>query len=144
MAGSRRSVRLSAMDSRSTPETILVVDESESVCEVIEILLGRAGYRVLAAAKGTQALDLARDTPEIDLLMTSLDLPGMRGNELASRIAVLQPEAGVVFLSHHEFSARDSGPFETLTKPFTVAQLRDTVRRALRARRRIAEATCAA
>lgn len=131
----------------AAPRTILVVDDCEGVCELIEILLVRAGYHVLTVTNGTEALRLARANAEIDLLLANLDMPGMRGEELAARFAQWRPATPVVFLSSFEHPTGAAGSHELLVKPFTVAQLRDTVRRALRPRPEYAEAAevpCAA
>ena len=61
-------------------ETVLVVDDCKDLCTLIEILLCRVGSPVLAATNGDDALDLARTTPEIGLLLTKLGTPGMRGD----------------------------------------------------------------
>lgn len=131
----------------AAPKTILVVDDCEGVCELIEILLVRVGYHVLTATNGREALRLARANAEIDLLLTNLDMPGMRGDELAAQFAQWHPATPVAFLSSFEHPTAAAGPHELLVKPFTVTQLRDTVRRALRPRPGFAEAAkvpCAA
>lgn len=126
------------MNSSPGTETILVVDDCEAVCEVIDVLLSRAGFRVLTATNGTDALELARDTPGIDLLMSNIDMPGMRGDELAAHFASLHPAVPVVFLSSWTDRIAVTKPVAFLAKPFTVAELRDAVRHAL------AETPCAA
>lgn len=132
------------MTSSTGTETILVVDDCEGVCEVIDVLLSRAGFRVLTATNGIEALELARDTPGIDLLMSNIDMPGMRGDELAAHFASLHPAAPVVFLSSWNDRITAAEPFAFLAKPFTVAELRDAVRRALGMRPALAETSCAA
>ena len=135
------------MPSRKT-ETILVVDDSEAVCEVIEILLCRAGYRVLTATNGSDALQIALETPEIDLLMSDIEMPGMRGDELAAHFSRLNPAVPIVFVARAEEAHCANGAEKRasfLPKPFTVAELRDTVLHALRSRRILADdAPCAA
>ena len=132
------------MNSSRTAETILVVDDSEAVCEVIDILLSRAGKRVLTATNGDDALEIARNNPEIDLLMSNVEMPGMRGDELASKFAAIHPSVPVVFIWSWDEPIAATEPFEFLAKPFTVAELRDAVSRALRARPAFAETPCAA
>ncbi|MGB8169013.1 MAG: response regulator [Chthoniobacteraceae bacterium] len=73
----------------TTAETIPAVDDHESMCELIEVILGRAGYRVLTATNGADALRLARATPQIDLLVSDIEMPRMRGDELAARFAAV-------------------------------------------------------
>lgn len=125
-------------------ETILVVDDCEPVCEIIELLLGPVGYRVLRASNGEEALLLAHGDLTIDLLMAASDLLEMPFAELAGCFAAIHPAAAVILLSNGHDPIATPAPFERLTKPFTVAELRDTVRRALGARRIVAEASYAA
>lgn len=122
------------MKPSTAPKTILVVDDCAGVCEVIHILLSRVGYHVLTATNGHDALRLARRTPEIDLLLCNSEMPGMRGEEVAVRFEVLHPSAPVVFLSSYDASPDPAEACEIIPKPFTLAQLRDTVHRALRTR----------
>ena len=131
------------MISSTTSETVLVVDDHESLCELMEVILCRYGYRVLTATSGDDALQLARKIAKIDLLVTDLEMPGMRGGELALRFAVLHPTSPVVFVSS-TVAPTAGGSSEFITKPFSVAELRDAVRRALRARPNLAEASHAA
>ena len=120
------------MISPTGTETILVVDDSETVCELIEILLCRVGYRVLTATSGSDALQIAETTLEIHLLLTNIEMPGMRGDTVAAQFATSHPSAAIVFLTSFDRSTKSARPFEVLLKPFTVAELRDTVRHALR------------
>lgn len=119
-------------------ETVLVVDDCEDICTLIEILLFRVGYHVLTATNGSDALHLARTTPEIGLLLTNLGMPGMRGDELSGRFSEIHPSAAVVFVSSFEHESAPE-PFVTLVKPFTIADLRTTVGRALQIRRASAD-----
>ena len=114
----------------TTAETILVVDDCPPVCELIEIILCRAGYRVVTATSGTEALRLARRVSSIDLLVSNTEMPEMSGAELAERIATLHPSAPVLFTSGFE-NEPARGPFTFLAKPFTIAELRGAVSRAL-------------
>jgi CheY-like chemotaxis protein len=118
----------------TTAETILVVDDCKPLCELIEVILCSAGYRVLTAENGNEALRLARQTPEIDLLLSDIEMPQMRGDELASRFAALHPSAPVVFVSSATTPIEAAVPFTFVPKPFTTADLRATVRRALHTR----------
>ena len=127
----------------TTSETILVVDDHESLCDVMEVILGRCGYQVLTATNGDDALQLARKISTIDLLVTDLDMPGMGGGELAMRFAVLHPTVPVVFVSS-TIAPPTRGTSEFITKPFSVADLRDAVRRALASRLALEESTHAA
>ena len=120
------------MNSSTTAETILVVDDDRPLLELIEVILLRAGYDVLTASDGDEALQCARDTERIDLLLTDLEMPGMDGCELASRFAAFHPAAPVVFATTLTRRIETTEPFTFLAKPFTTDELRGAVRRALR------------
>lgn len=120
------------MNSSTTAETILVVDDNEKIRELFEVILCAAGYRVLTANSGTEALRLARRIPHIDLLLSDLEMPGMRGDELATRFSHLHPSTPVLFVSGSNGPIETPVSFEFLTKPFTIADLRASVRRALK------------
>jgi DNA-binding NtrC family response regulator len=120
------------MNQSTTAETILVVDDNRALCELMEVILCSAGYHVLTAGNGSEALRLARNTPRIDLLLSDLEMRTMRGEELATRFASLHPTSSVLFVSSTD-GPRESAPrCQFRAKPFTVAELRDSVRRALR------------
>ena len=117
-----------------TAEIILVVDDDNSIREMIEVILCGAGYHVLTAEDGFEALRLARSTPRVDLLVSDLEMPRMRGDELATEFACLYPAVPVLFVTSSTGPIKTSVPFEFHTKPFTVLELRNCVRRALRSR----------
>ncbi len=64
---------------------ILIVEDSKTVREILQITLSNAGYEVCAAADGQGALDLVGDK-EYDLLMTDLNMPQMDGIEFIARV----------------------------------------------------------
>jgi PAS domain S-box-containing protein len=80
-------------------ETILLVEDADAVRHLVVAILEPAGYTVVAAANGLQALELARDAGPIDLLLTDVVMPHMNGRELAERVAVDYPALKVLFTS---------------------------------------------
>jgi PAS domain S-box-containing protein len=84
----------------SAGETVLVVEDEEDLRAVTERIFVSGGYRVLAAANGPEALDLARSHPgEIRLLVTDVVMPNMLGKEVAEKVRVLQPGIEVLYVS---------------------------------------------
>jgi two-component system, cell cycle sensor histidine kinase and response regulator CckA len=116
----------------TTTETILVVDDDRALRELIEVVLARAGYRVLAAPDGAAALKIARAVAAIDLLITDLEMPGLDGSELASRFYAIHPSTPVLFVTTWMNRIDTMEPFEFLAKPFTTDELRLAVRRTLK------------
>jgi CheY-like chemotaxis protein len=81
-------------------ETILVVDDEALVRSMARDILLGAGYRVLEAADGEQALRVAEEHPgAIQVLLTDVVLPGINGKELAARMVALRPETKMLFMS---------------------------------------------
>lgn len=78
---------------------VLVVDDETSVRELLARVLGTAGYVVIQAAGGQQALDLLERDPELDLLITDLLMRPMNGVELAQRLTADRPGLPVLFTS---------------------------------------------
>ncbi len=82
------------------PRTVLVVDDEPMVARVAQLTLERAGYRVVMAVSGPEALDaLGRRDPEIGLVLLDLKMPGMSGQETLARIRALHRGLRVVLLT---------------------------------------------
>ena len=81
-------------------ETILVVEDDDAVRVYAESVLRAAGYDVLTAANGAEALDLASHTPHpVHLLMSDVVMPVLGGHALAEQFRRLHPQARVLFTS---------------------------------------------
>jgi len=115
-------------------ETVLVVEDDETLREIIVESLTACGYRILAAANGVEALDVAsRFAERIDLLLTDVVMPQMNGKELADRLSPSHPEMRVLFMSGYADDAIEryevSGEgMAFLQKPFTAETLAGQVR----------------
>ena len=123
--------------SLSGSETILIVDDEESVRALSRSILERHGYRVLEAGNGREGLDVAaRHAQPIHLLLTDVVMPEMGGSDLASRLEVLRPGMHVLYMSGYTDDAVvRHGLVETgrlfLQKPFNATTLALKVREAL-------------
>jgi CheY-like chemotaxis protein len=117
-------------------ESILVAEDEEDVRTVITGMLGRQGYRVLAASRGSEALEIASKLENIDLLITDMVMPGMSGKELADRLLEARPGLRVLFVSGYaESGIVHDGVVESdknfLQKPFPPEELARKVRAVL-------------
>jgi two-component system cell cycle sensor histidine kinase/response regulator CckA len=114
---------------RSAGATLLVVEDDGQLRGIMARALSDAGYRVIAAGSGAEALRAAEGhSGEIDLLLTDVVMPGMNGRELADRIAAARPATPALFLSGYTDDIL--GPqgvlapgIQLLQKPFTSAEL---------------------
>ncbi|MGH9480478.1 MAG: PAS domain S-box protein [Terriglobales bacterium] len=111
-------------------ETILVVEDEDDLRRLlIEVLTGR-GYHVLEARRPDTALRLSRALQaNIQLLITDLVMPGMRGQVLAKTLLTERPGLRVLYISGYAEPA--SVPLPFLNKPFTPEDLAQTVRQLL-------------
>jgi CheY-like chemotaxis protein len=81
-------------------ETILVVDDEDSLRTVVVDLLSHLGYHTLSAASGPEALELTRGYPgKIDLLLTDVVMHPLSGPDLAETLMRARPEMKVIFIS---------------------------------------------
>ncbi|HLY62032.1 MAG TPA: PAS domain S-box protein [Terriglobia bacterium] len=120
-------------------ETILVVEDEESVRTLVRAVLGASGYTVLEASRGVDALTICEgQNGNIDLMLTDVVMPQMNGWELAKQLAKVRPDTKVLYMSGYTDNAivhdgvLDPGtPF--LQKPFSPDALTRKVREVLAA-----------
>ena len=111
---------------------VLVVDDEEGVRALARRILEGGGYGVIEAANGAEALDVMASKARVDFLMADLDMPVMRGEEMAKKIRSLRPDLKVLYVTAHSeqlFKERpeliDGEAF--LDKPFTMRGLLEAV-----------------
>ena len=118
-------------------ETILLVEDQSPVRELARRFLEMAGYHILEAPNGPEALRVSREYPErIHLMVTDVVMPRMSGRELALQLASERPDMQVLYMSgnteeaivHHGVLKEG---VELLQKPFTQRDLLGRVRRIL-------------
>ncbi len=115
-------------------ETILLAEDEQDVREVAREFLDSAGYTVLEAKNGNEALKLAEEHKGvIDLLMTDMVMPGISGQELAAQLRQKGAVARVVYMSGYAeqaaLQAQEQDVFsKLLTKPFSRTTLLRTIR----------------
>lgn len=81
-------------------ETILLVEDEESLRRLLRQILFRQGYNVLEAADGAEALAVfEKHRSSIQLLLTDIVMPRMNGRELADRLSEIEPSLKIVFMS---------------------------------------------
>ena len=115
-------------------ETVLLAEDEQDVREVAREFLESAGYTVLEAAGGAEALQVsAAHAGPIDLLITDMVMPGISGQELARKMRALREGIRVIYMSgYSEHAAGEAAKCDAaamvLTKPFSRAVLLRTVR----------------
>jgi|SRR5678816_524497 len=112
-------------------KTVLVVDDYRSLCEMISSILRPEGYRVLTASSGREAKALAQANAKIDLLLTDIEMPEMRGDELAAWFRAAKAETRILFMSCQTALRAGLERSDFLQKPFRAEALLIKVREIL-------------
>ncbi len=125
------------------PFRVLVVDDEETVREILEHLLGEAGYQVTSVLSAEEGLsEMERGC--FDLLILDLMLPGMGGLEMLGAVKARNPEQVVLMITafgsvETAVQAMKEGAFDYLSKPFRHEEVLVTVRNALQQRELLSE-----
>jgi PAS domain S-box-containing protein len=122
---------------RGGPETVLLVEDEDTLRDLIQSILSRYGYHVLKAPSAAEAVRIGQHHPEpIHLLLTDLIMHQMTGRQLAEQLAPLRPEMKVLYMSgsaddtiaRHGLAQKD---LVLIRKPFTPTALARRVRELL-------------
>jgi len=118
---------------------ILVVDDEESMRELLEIALGKDGHRIKTAASGKKALELI-ESDSFDLVISDIKMPDMSGVEVLRYLKQAEPGIPVIMVTAYASAetaveALRLGAYDYLTKPFKIDELKANVENALEKRR---------
>jgi two-component system, cell cycle sensor histidine kinase and response regulator CckA len=114
---------------------ILVVDDDQSVRELIVLFLETSGFTVFQAPGGHEALELVTSPDSmVDILVTDIIMPQMNGKELANRVSSLKPHIKVLFVSAYSaeiLSSQNLCPTgaDYIRKPFNKETLLNKITR---------------
>jgi DNA-binding response OmpR family regulator len=110
-------------------KTVLVAEDESSIREFITINLRLAGYDIIEAADGMQAIEkFNANEKNIDIAVLDIMMPGCDGVEVCKHIRNKNPYVGIVFLTaktqeHDKISGLISGADDYITKPFSTTEL---------------------
>lgn len=118
--------------------TILIVEDSESIRKLVQFNLSKAGYNVISANNGQEALNFFKGET-IDLLLTDLHMPVMNGLELITEVRKIEQykHLPILFLTTEtqisiKKEAKDAGATGWIVKPFVFEKLISTIRKVIR------------
>ena len=138
LSGRESVARATTLTTRAVQaETVLLVEDEAALRTLVERVLGRAGYVVLTAENGSQALQVfEQHQGSVNLLLTDVVMPGMNGKQLADQLVLRDPHLRVLYMSGYTDEAIfHHGVFTPgthfISKPFNPAQLTRMVRKAL-------------
>ncbi len=115
-------------------DTVLLVDDEEGIRTVLSLAVADAGYEVLTAENGVEALDILAEQ-EISLIVTDIKKPGMDGLELLQRIKKDWPDSEVIMITGHgdmdvAIESLRLGAGDFITKPLHENALEISLKRA--------------
>ncbi|MBW9091660.1 PAS domain-containing protein [Rhizobium wenxiniae] len=123
---------------RGEGETVLVVEDDDSVRMLLVDTLKELGYRVIEAVDGTRALPIIEGKGRIDLVVSDVGLPGLNGRQLAEIAIAARPDLSVLFITGYAAAAAARAEFlapgmEMITKPFAIDDFAQKVKEMLTA-----------
>jgi DNA-binding NtrC family response regulator len=126
----------------TVPPRLLLVDDDEEACRLLAEVLSRESYDVTRALSVTEALALVDRGPAFDAVLTDLRMPEASGLDLLAELRRRNPEALVLVLTAFSdatgaAAAIRAGAYDFISKPYDLAELRQTLSRAL-SRRQLA------
>ena len=118
---------------------ILIVDDEEVLRDVLDVVLRREGFEIIAASTGEEALSVL-DTEEVDLVILDVMLPGISGIDTLRAIRISNPTLPVIVITAFSsidgaIDAMKQGAFHYIPKPFKNEEVVLTVNKALEQRR---------
>ncbi|MGB2697051.1 MAG: sigma-54 dependent transcriptional regulator [Candidatus Zixiibacteriota bacterium] len=118
---------------------IMVIDDEESMCKFMQIMLKKEGYEVTTTQSSYEALDILKQRNQ-DLIIADLKMPELNGLELLSRVKALDPDASFIVMTAYAsvdtaIEALKKGAYDYLTKPFKVDEIRITIKKVLEQKR---------
>ena len=132
---SPKEPQFEAWHSAGGGETVLVVDDDESVRSLVSRILKLEGYNVLEASDGPEAISIAerKQTGQIDLLISDILMPNIDGRDLAYQLSATRPEMKILLISGFAESLSSEGrprdkEVRFLSKPFVPSELKALVR----------------
>jgi DNA-binding NtrC family response regulator len=118
--------------------SILVVDDQEEICDLLQDFLSQEGYQVFTATNGSEALSLGKEN-ELDLALLDIKMPGMDGMEVFRKLKKVRRDMDVIILTGYGTlgTAKEAmrlGAYDYLTKPFDLSLVKNVIQEALESR----------
>ena len=121
--------------------TILVVDDQKEICDIFQDALTQAGYEVLTATNGAEAISLGRQSRP-DLAVLDIKMPEMDGIEVLQKLREAGGDVEVIMLTgfgtlETAKEAMRLGAYDYLTKPFDLGLVKSIIREALEGKKEV-------
>jgi DNA-binding NtrC family response regulator len=117
------------------PAKILVVDDEESMCHFMEIMLSKEGYHVDTANDGLSGVDLLKQT-DYDLVIADLNMPEMTGIDLLKEVKSFKQKQDFIVMTAYAtvdtaIEAMKQGAVDYITKPFKVDEIKLVIEKSI-------------
>jgi putative two-component system response regulator len=127
-----------------TAGNVLIVDDESDIRELLSDFLEGEGYECSLASNANEALDIFKSTPEIDLVMSDIRMPGKSGLDLLGDIKEIDSDVMVVMISavkdiESAITAMSKGAYDYVAKPFKLTEVGLIAKKAIEKRRLILE-----
>ena len=116
-------------------QTVLIVDDQESIRLALSRMLSKEGYEVLLADEGEKALDILRER-KVNAMLSDLKMPKMDGMQLLKASKLIKPEVEVILITAHgtiekAVEAMKDGAYDFITKPFKKLVITNMIKKAI-------------
>jgi len=116
-------------------QTVLIVDDQESIRLALSKMLSKEGYEVLLADEGEKALDILREK-KVNAMLSDLKMPKMDGLQLLKASKLIKPEVEVILITAHgtiekAVGAMKDGAYDFITKPFKKIVITNMIKKAI-------------
>lgn len=118
---------------------IIVIDDEESMCKFMQIMLKKEGYEVTSSQSSKDALEKIKNS-NFDLVIADLMMPGLNGLELLSKVKSIDRDLSFIVMTAYAsvdtaIEALKKGAFDYIAKPFKVDELKITIKKSLEQKR---------
>jgi DNA-binding NtrC family response regulator len=120
--------------------TLLIIEDEDRMRRLLELVLKREGYELLLAASGEEGIKLLAEHPEVDLILTDLQLGRLSGLDVLEEAKKLRPDVPVLIVTGYgtvksAVEAMRKGAYDYIAKPVDHDELKIVIARALELRR---------
>jgi response regulator RpfG family c-di-GMP phosphodiesterase len=122
-----------AIEENIQTRTVLCVDDEANILQALKRLLRKEGYAILTATSGEEGLEVLRQNPQVQVVISDQRMPGMKGSEFLLKVKNEYPDMiRIILTGYSEASAimeaiTESEVYHFMTKPWDDSELKATI-----------------